>query len=337
MRDILGQLQGLYKDITDYFNPVGRAYLQYQLIFRVMFVNILLSDIFGGWKLICDTQQVGCQEMCINRFAPISFKKLWELELWFVLIVECIYIIFMYLNASVEAVIENPDHKNKNSKRLEKMAGIRRYEVVDGKKRRIERGDEIRKTDNKVVVYSRFTSIGYFIMLVVRILVEIYFLHIEYQLAIHQTGKTGIEAFELPEKYHCRTHQMKEIDGQSANEPDGEKSSVFYINEPLEACSQQRYEVVCWIPNSRMKTKGLYFMYMVLIVSTLLSVVELIWLASTSCCGTSKKKQALRQQIVDLKHQNSTYGELMHESGDLTNRTNGSTAKYDIEAPAPLQ
>ena len=107
---------------------------------------------------------------------------------------------------------------------------------------------------------------------------EFYFLGLEYELAVHQSGHKGIDAFVLPEKYHCRTNSIKQVDvsyEEIYNLPDANKSSVFYIDEKLEACSQQRFEVVCWIPNSRMKTKGLYFMYAVLIVSTFLSVVEL--------------------------------------------------------------
>ena len=136
-----------------------------------------------------------------------------------------------------------------------------------------------------------------------RIFMEFYFLNLEYELAVHQSGHKGWNAFVLPEKYHCRTNMVKVIDVSYEDNyqlPDANKSSVFYrwvqqilksldnftikfwflspqfyIDEKLEACSQQRFEVVCWIPNSRMKTKGLYFMYAVLIVSTCLSIIEL--------------------------------------------------------------
>ena len=63
MRDILSTVTALISDLTFYFNPVGKLYLKYQLIFRVLFVGILLSDIFGGEKLVCDTSQVGCTDI----------------------------------------------------------------------------------------------------------------------------------------------------------------------------------------------------------------------------------------------------------------------------------
>lgn len=103
-----------------HFNTVGKLYLKYQLIFRVLFVNILLNDIFGGEKLICDTNQVGCNEMCVNRFAPITFKKLWELELWMVLIVTGVFIVFVFANQEVIKL-------EKNHHRLAKMMSVRKY------------------------------------------------------------------------------------------------------------------------------------------------------------------------------------------------------------------
>merc|ERR1712151_1347212 len=139
---------------------------------------------------------------------------------------------------------------------------------------------------------------------------ECYFLSLEYELAVHQSGHTGWQAFILPEKYHCRTNMIKPIEvGYEANYrlPDANKSSVFYIDEKLEACSQQRFEVVCWIPNSRMKTKGLYFMYTVLIVSTVIRVIELITVIFTFCKSRKSKQQEVSKQLKAIQTQRSDF------------------------------
>lgn len=305
MKDLLAALNEIIKDITEYFNTVGKLYLKYQLIFRVLFVNILLNDIFGGEKLICDTNQVGCNEMCVNRFAPITFKKLWELELWMVLIVTGVFIVFVFANQEVIKL-------EKNHHRLAKMMSVRKYEtdghggkhkIVDAERLKQMEGDVRVQDDGKVIVYSRLISFGYVVMLLMRIFMEFYFLNLEYELAVHQSGHKGWNAFVLPEKYHCRTNMVKVVDVSYEDNyrlPDANKSSVFYIDEKLEACSQQRFEVVCWIPNSRMKTKGLYFMYAVLIVSTCLSILELVTVLFTFCKTGKTKSRELQTQLKNV-------------------------------------
>ena len=155
MKDLLAALNEIIKDITYYFNTVGQLYLKYQLIFRVLFVNILLNDIFGGEKLICDTKQVGCEEMCVNRFAPITFKKLWELELWMVLIITGVFIIFVFANQEVVKL-------EKNHKRFASFMSVRKYEVDNGgEKHKIVDPEKLKKMEGdirvqeggKVVIY----------------------------------------------------------------------------------------------------------------------------------------------------------------------------------------
>lgn len=267
MNDILSQIRALLKEFTGYFNSIGRFYLKYQLFFRVLFVNVLLSDIFGGEKLICDTGQPGCQEMCVNRFAPITFKKVWELELWMVLIVDGIFILFVYANKRV----------------LDK----KKYEKI----RKRLRVEEKQVKGDKVIIYSALTAFGYVVMLIIRLMMEIYFLRVEYQLAVHQSGKTGIQAFSLPEKYHCLTHIGEEFgDIEVSGTKDSARSDIFYFSEPLLACSQSRIEVPCWIPISHMKTKGLYFMYGVLIISTCLTFLELVMVMLNKVCKRNSNK-----------------------------------------------
>ena len=60
MKELLDATNTLIKEFTFYLNRLGKFYLKYQLFFRVLFVNVLLRDIFGGEKLICDTGQPGC-------------------------------------------------------------------------------------------------------------------------------------------------------------------------------------------------------------------------------------------------------------------------------------
>ena len=82
MKDLFVEASGLIKAVSDYVNPVGRMYLKFQFIFRLLFSGVMLSDIMKT-ELVCDTMQIGCKDMCLNRFAPLTFPKLWQLEMYF--------------------------------------------------------------------------------------------------------------------------------------------------------------------------------------------------------------------------------------------------------------
>ena len=259
MRELLATITELYKEISCLLNIVGKFYLKFQLIFRVLFVNILLSDLFSLPQLKCDTQQIGCESMCINRFAPITFIKLWQLELWYILFVSGLFVIFAYGNKKVHQQFA-PESRVFKMARMHQKPGKYRGNAGSGPD----------------FYYSRIITFGYVLMLVLRFSGELWFIYIERQLAIHQSGKSTIssnvfEMFNLEEKFSCRTNSAEPLNF-------GTKvfSEIFHINEPLHACSQQVFEIPCWIPYSRMKSKGLYFMHLVLISGCFLTFVELM-------------------------------------------------------------
>ena len=82
MKDFYGETAKLISELTNFVNPIGRFYLKFQFIFRIIFCSVLLNDVIKT-ELVCDTVQIGCKDMCLNRFAPLTFKKLWELEMYF--------------------------------------------------------------------------------------------------------------------------------------------------------------------------------------------------------------------------------------------------------------
>ena len=88
MKEFFGEASKLLNQLIFYVNPIGRFYLKFQFIFRILFVPALLNDLFKGASLVCDTVQIGCKDMCLNRFAPITFEKLWSLEMYFIANVE---------------------------------------------------------------------------------------------------------------------------------------------------------------------------------------------------------------------------------------------------------
>ena len=105
-------------------------------------------------------------------------------------------------------------------------------------------------------------------MLVIRLSGEIIFVNAERELAKHQSGiQCGIfdyQCFILPEKYNCPTHMNDDV---YLKFQDAQHSEYFGYKTPLEPCSNERYEVTCWIKWSYMKRKAYVFMYNKVLIS----------------------------------------------------------------------
>lgn len=251
MQDLFDQLKETLDSLTAYLNPIGRFYfLYYQLMFRALFVEVILDDIFqlkenNDDELICDTNQVACSEMCHNRFAPINFLKLWQMELYTLVVLGAFTAVAAKCLEAVPAKMLTEDTKHAIIKNV------------------------------------------YLVALVFRLFLEWKFLKLEMDLAEHQSGKNGIiSRFFLPEKYICETNYYDTEETSLA----WQDTSMFYISEKLQACDKQPFAIPCWIIDSHIKTKGILWMFGVQVVSTGLTVVEIVWeLFKVCCCGKGKK------------------------------------------------
>ena len=135
-------------------------------------------------------------------------------------------------------------------------------------------------------------------MLVLRLFGEIGFVYIERELATHQSGLEGgplqLNSFLLPEKYFCRTN-VDEENYSKIRDTRISISSIFDEPSPLDACLKQEFEVICYIPFSWMKQKGMIFMHFVLLGGIVLTVLELL----TVCIAFFKKRDSLVQRGTD--------------------------------------
>jgi hypothetical protein len=127
----------------------------------------------------------------------------------------------------------------------------------------------------------------YILALLLRLFLEYRFIKLEMDLAEHQSGKSGLlERFFLPEKYICETNYYTDTEIVSQAWKD---TSRFKISEQLEACNKQPFAIPCWIVASRIKTLGILWMFFVQIVSTILTIVEIIWEVFRVCCCNKSK------------------------------------------------
>lgn len=260
MKEFFLETGAFIKQLANYVNPVGKLYLKFQLIFRFLFTTIMLKDVMKT-ELVCDTSQVGCKDMCMNRFAPLTFPKIWELEMYYILCVTGIFILFRWTNHRMHKHYEaHPD----------KYGGVAR-DLLQLRTKTHRKGSDM--------AYSRLISGGYFLMLVLRLSGELGFVYLEKELGTHQTGiaggPAGMNAFLLPEKYFCRTN-VDEENYSKIRDSRISLSTVFDEPSTLDACSKQEYEVICYVPFSWMKQKGMIFMHFVLLGGIILTCMELL-------------------------------------------------------------
>lgn len=299
MKDFIGQLDGFFKQVTDYLHPIGKFYVKFQLIFRVLVTAILLSDVWSSLK--CDTKQLACEEMCENRFRPITFKKLWELELFFMVITTGMFIVVKWSNHKLhKKFLKRRDAKDQNNSQ-ETDNFTQKPGLVALKSQRLKMHTVTVK--NKVVEQSNLIDLGYLLMLIIRLSGEIWFTYLERQLGTHQTGKEcsvvnfNLDCLLIPEKVSCKTN-IRETEEKAISE-------IFYNPDPLEACDKQEYEVPCYIPKSWMRQKAVVFMHFVLVIGIFLTLAELVGVIHRRVQRILKKRRAIQRENVGLLNSSS--------------------------------
>ncbi|KAL2079080.1 hypothetical protein ACEWY4_024824 [Coilia grayii] len=79
-------LQGLLSGVNKYSTALGRIWMSVVFIFRLMVFLVATEKVFGDEQgnFDCDTRQPGCKNVCYDHFFPISYARLWSLQLIFV-------------------------------------------------------------------------------------------------------------------------------------------------------------------------------------------------------------------------------------------------------------
>lgn len=239
--------------ILGYFNHMGRIWMQIFII-RWVVCESFIEDKFDGGDLKCDTSQVGCEQNCVNRFAPVTQQKLWHFQFMIEIVAIFIFVVASYYNE-----FRYNAHKAKREKMNMGVNPSKYY---------------VKTRYGKEVILTSMMRNTYILMLFCRLIAEIFFLFLEKELAKHHSqNHSGIEIFQLKEYWKCGTndHPASEDVLPQTNR------SLFYIDDVNRACIQQDVAVTCWIPYSHMKTYGLYFMYGMLIIQTVFTVAELLF------------------------------------------------------------
>lgn len=113
-----------------------------------------------------------------------------------------------------------------------------------------------------------------------------------YQIAQHQTGKSGISAFYYPEFINIPTFNGYTKDDATfdATFPTQKFSRLFLITEPIPACVDENdvptLFTTCYIRDNYRKTKGVISMLGNDIISLTIGVMEIVWFLNRLFRGT---------------------------------------------------
>ncbi|XP_030002453.1 gap junction beta-4 protein-like [Sphaeramia orbicularis] len=79
-------LEGLLSGVNKYSTAFGRIWLAIVFIFRLLVFLVACEKVWGDEQkdFDCNTRQPGCQNVCYDHYYPVSYTRLWALQLIFV-------------------------------------------------------------------------------------------------------------------------------------------------------------------------------------------------------------------------------------------------------------
>lgn len=79
-------LEGLLSGVNRYSTAFGRIWLAIVFIFRLLVFLVACEKVWGDEQkdFDCNTRQPGCHNVCYDHYYPISYTRLWALQLIFV-------------------------------------------------------------------------------------------------------------------------------------------------------------------------------------------------------------------------------------------------------------
>ena len=268
-----------------------------------MFLESLFDTEEDSAGLECDTKQVGCELNCINRFTPLNHTRIWEAELFMVVFTNLSFTAFRVFNEYQynkfrgDAEIGESEEKLIENEKMVKTGDFKKVlpRTIDESVYHFKQ----KSGNQKNFIKSRITNIGYLIMLFIRLFGEICFIYLENQLGKHQSQNIEFwNAFNLKENWICSSNNKDTAAVESLDQliPVGNRSEIFWTDDLNVACLQHRVTVTCWIPFSRMKSYGMWFMFLTLCFSCWLTVLEICWEFCYHCCRfNGRKKGGVRQ------------------------------------------
>ncbi|XP_076826076.1 gap junction alpha-1 protein-like [Clavelina lepadiformis] len=314
----------------------GQAWYLCVFVFRLIVVLTIGSAVYSDEQSAfrCSTKALGCDNVCYDRFAKISHMRFWAFQLLTLLTPVILFHFYtLYVQGQIEKLKIDEDEKVKAQEEAEKIQedstlpksilkggdtkwGLVREDIQKKIRRRRKSIGRVKerqvydKTKLEKIILTKGIRIGYLLSVVCRIVIEIVFLYLAYDL---------FRFAEYPESY---SDGRVVSDGRRVSNP----VDLFWIRVPqLYRCSGETVRwacyqhmlpgnsdayVPCWVSRPWEKTIILRYMNTLALVCLIFSAIEFIQL----CIGiaikynkklTSKKSdQSLHFQLEAAKAEN---------------------------------
>jgi len=284
------------ENVRVYSTPVGQLWNTVTFVFRMFVIVAVGSAVYGDEQgaFKCDTGQPGCQNVCFNRFSPISHMRFWAFQILFVATPP----LFFYLYAGVQTgkVKQLEEEKKKLKKNQEELDSARGKLIEannadddDGRKSTAafstfdDKVNDLNATEKRInklkkqvgrykekeviemakggsqqkIIFTTNIRIFYIVHCLLKLAVEVVFLYLGYLLQHQQSKAWGWAAWTVPEKYTC-THALE-------------------FGAAGSACAQQE-KVTCWVSRPWEKRIFLYYMLFMTCLSVLLIFAEALYM-----------------------------------------------------------
>ena len=113
-------LNDLVGKVRVYSTIWGQIWWVAMMLFRMLTVVTIGSSVYGDEQgaFKCDTLQPGCQQVCFNRFSPISHMRFWSFQILFISIPA--FVFYVFAGKQVDSVhrLENAQKKVESKKLL---------------------------------------------------------------------------------------------------------------------------------------------------------------------------------------------------------------------------
>jgi len=274
-------LESTVNKALHYSTPLGYMWMFLLFTFRMFITAVVGSAVYGDevGAFRCDTNQPGCQNVCYNRFSPISHMRFWAFQMMFVCLPSLAFMTFAQFEiAKIELVKKERADEEKKTRAADyfSSAQYKAYQTRISSKEKKLGMDKMKQkltiTSNSDVVEVKWTPrirTVYIIHLLFKLFLEIVFLYFSYVLQQQQSKKVGLAAMWVPEKYEC-THGETELNS---------------------ACSQNPL-IPCWVSRPWEKTIFMLYMTTVTCFSILICVLEFIYVLTR----TTKKSVGRRAE-----------------------------------------
>ncbi|CAG5088041.1 Oidioi.mRNA.OKI2018_I69.PAR.g11711.t1.cds [Oikopleura dioica] len=125
----------IYEKLSRHSTIYGKYWHIFVTVFRISvlpFADSCWSDEQKEFK--CNTQEVGCPNVCFNAFAPINQVRLWSMQVLAITAPLCLYIVYVcHLAENRREKEKRENEEGTNNLQNQSSAAIRRRKIADQK------------------------------------------------------------------------------------------------------------------------------------------------------------------------------------------------------------